>query len=123
MAINLLGGRLIFGNELSLNVLGRRVEFIWPRVLRKTNGQQATLDLLLKEIFFIEEQNDRCVDEPLVVADGVEQAQALVHAIRRLVLVKHLVVLRQGHAEYDRCHVLEAVYPLLALGPLTADIE
>ena len=123
MTIDLFGGGLVFGNELSLDVFSRRVEFIWSCVLRKTNGQKTALDLFLKEVLFVEEQNDRSVDEPLVVADRVEEAQTLVHAVGWLVLVQHLVVLGQSHAEYDRCHVLETMNPLFALGPLAADVK
>lgn len=36
---------------------------------------------------------------------------------------KYLVVLAQGNAENDRCHVLEAMNPLLAFAPLPADVE
>ena len=82
VTVDLLCRRLVLGNELSLNVFGGRVELIGTRILWKTNGQVASLDLLQEEVLLVEEENDRCVDEPLVVANGVEQAQALVHSIR-----------------------------------------
>ncbi len=45
------------------------------------DGEWAPLDFLLKKIFLIEEQDDRCVREPLVVADAVKQLHALMHPV------------------------------------------
>ncbi len=45
------------------------------------DGEWAPLDFLLKQIFLIEEQDDRCVREPLVVADAVKQLHALMHPV------------------------------------------
>lgn len=42
---------------------------------------------------------------------------------RGLVLVQHLVIPAQRHAEDDGRHVLKTVDPLLPLRPLTSDIE
>ena len=123
MAINFFGSRFILSYKLSLYVLGGRVEFIRSRVLRKANGQVRSLYFLLKQILLIQKQYDRRVNEPFIVADRVKQTQALVHAISGLVLVKHLVVFAQSHAEDDRCDVLETVDPFFALGPLAAHVE
>jgi hypothetical protein len=123
VAIDLFGGRFILGDELCLDVLGGRVELVRPGVLGKTYGERRALDLVLEQILLVEEQNDGRVDEPLVVADRVEETQRLVHAVGRLVLVQDLVVLAERHAEDDRCDVLEAVDPLLALGALAAHVE
>ena len=38
-------------------------------------------DLLLEEILFVEEQDDRSVREPLVVAYRVKQLHGLVHSV------------------------------------------
>jgi hypothetical protein len=40
-----------------------------------------------------------------------------------LVLIQHLVVFAQTDEEHERRHVLEAVDPLLTLGPLATDVE
>jgi hypothetical protein len=37
--------------------------------------------------------------------------------------VKHLIVLRHGHAKDDGRHVLEAMDPFLPLGALATDVE
>lgn len=123
MTVDLFGTRLVFGDELRLDVLGGRVEFVGTRVVGETDAQRASLDLLLEQVLFVQKENDRRVDEPLVVADRVEEAQRLVHSVGRLVLVEHLVVLAQRHAEDDRRHVLETVDPFFALGPLPAHVE
>ncbi len=80
-------------------------------------------DLLREEVLLVEEEDDGGVDEPFVVADGVEELHALHHAVHLLVLGQHKVVPGEGHAEDDGSHALEAVDPLLALGPLTANVE
>ena len=115
VAVDLLGARLVLGDELGLNVLGGGVEFVRAGVVRKADLERAALDLLLEEVLLVEEEYDGRVDEPLVVADRVEEAQRLVHAVRRLVFVEHLVVFAQRHAEDYCCHVFEAVDPLLPL--------
>ena len=38
-------------------------------------------DFLLKQVLLVEEQDDGGLGEPLVVADGVEQLHALMHAV------------------------------------------
>ena len=50
-------------------------------VLGKADGQRRLLDLLPKEIFLVEEENDGGIDEELVVTDGVEEHERLVHAV------------------------------------------
>lgn len=50
-------------------------------VLGEAGGQGAVLDLLLKQIHLVEEQDDGCLCEPFVVADGVEELHALVHPV------------------------------------------
>ena len=92
-------------------------------VLWKTDGERTVPDLLREEVLLVEEEDDGGVDEPLVVADGVEELHALHHAVHLLVLGEHEVVAAERHAEDDGRHALEAVDPLLPLRPLTADVE
>eukprot|EP01136_Pigoraptor_vietnamica_P040514 Opistho-1_new@12503 len=92
-------------------------------VLGEAHGEGRLGDLLGEEVRLVEEENDRRLEEPLRVADGVKQLDALVHAVRRLVLREHLVVPAQRRAKNDRRHILKAVNPLLALGPLATDVK
>lgn len=52
-------------------------------VFRKADGEWGLLDLLLKYVLLVEKQDDRCVCEPLVVADAVKELHALMHAVLR----------------------------------------
>jgi hypothetical protein len=87
-------------------------------VLHGADGQ-----LLLEAIDLVEEENDRGLDEPTRVADGVEQSECFLHTVDGLVLEQQLVILGNGDQEEDSSDVLEAVNPLLTLGSLTTDIE
>lgn len=47
----------------------------------------------------------------------------LVVSHRSFVLMQDLIVLRHGHAENNRCHILKAMYPFLTLRSLAAHIK
>lgn len=87
-------------------------------VLHGADGQ-----LLLEAVDLVEEENDRGLDEPAGVANGVEQGECFLHTVDGLVLEQQLVVLGDGDQEEDGGDVLEAVDPLLTLGTLTTDVE
>ena len=72
-------------------------------------------DFVFKEVFFVEEENDGGVDEPLVVADGLEELGRLSHSVHLLVFGQDEVVAGQGDAEDDGGDPLETVDPLLSL--------
>ena len=80
-------------------------------------------NLFLQQILLVEEENDRGVLEPGVGDDGAEEGLALLHAVLVVRLDEDLVVLAQRRQEHDRGHVLEAVDPLAALGPLAAHVH
>ena len=45
------------------------------------DGQRTLLDLFLKQVLLVEEEDYGSVCEPLVVADGIKQLHALMHSI------------------------------------------
>lgn len=121
-------------------------------VLRETDCQRTLANLLFEQIFFVQEQDDGCVREPFIIANGIEQFQRFLHTIlfffcewtkweselvdavggrdnisrqtyRGLVLVQYLIVFGHGYAEDDCCDIFETMNPLLSFGSLTADIE
>lgn len=87
-------------------------------VLHGADGQ-----LLLEAIDLVQEENDRCLDEPSRVADGVEQGKRLLHTVDSLIFEKELVVFGDGDEEQNRGDVLEAVDPLLTFRSLTTNVE
>lgn len=58
-------------------------------VFREADGQRWLGDFLCKQIFLVEEEDNRCICKPLVVADGVKK----LHALHHTVLEKKIVVL------------------------------
>jgi hypothetical protein len=52
-------------------------------VFREADGEGRAQDLLLEQVLLVEEEDDGGVAEPLVVADRVEQLQALLHSVLR----------------------------------------
>jgi hypothetical protein len=123
VSVNLLSLVLVEGDESVQDVVaGRSVVgaalVVGEVVLHGADGQ-----LLLESIDLVKEQNDRCLDEPSRVADGVEEGESLLHAVDSLVLEQQLVVFGNGDEEENGRDVLEAVDPLLTLRSLTSDIE
>lgn len=49
-------------------------------VVREAHCQRNAFDLLSQQVLLVEEEDERRVGEPVVVADGVKQTQALGHA-------------------------------------------
>lgn len=66
-------------------------------VLRKADGERTARDLLLKQILLVEEEDDGGLGEPLVVADGVEQFHAFMHAVlkKRSAILEKAVIQQQ----------------------------
>ena len=143
MGINLLGLMLIQGNETVEDVVAGRsvvratfreirplvflsvgsilVELafiVWEVVLHRADGK-----LLLEPINLIQEQDDGGFDEPPRVADGVKKCESLLHTVDGFILEQKLVVLRDGNKKEDRCDILKAVDPFLALRPLPTNIK
>ena len=50
-------------------------------VLGEADGQGAVGNLILKQVFLVQKQDDGGLSKPLVVADGVKQLHALVHPV------------------------------------------
>lgn len=87
------------------------------RVLRKVVREVARLNLVCKQVFLVEEKDDRRVVEKFVVTDPLEEFQTLVYPVhfRFMVsrLANHCVIPTEGSTVQDRSDVIEAVDPLL----------
>uniref|UniRef100_A0A3B3Y5A0 Uncharacterized protein n=1 Tax=Poecilia mexicana TaxID=48701 RepID=A0A3B3Y5A0_9TELE len=99
--------------ELPLHVDGRLFVGVLAFVVWEAHCQGNAFNLLSQQVLLVEEENERCVGEPVVVADGVEQTQALGHA----------ALSTQLNTEYDCSHALKTVNPLLPLRTLSTHIH
>jgi hypothetical protein len=65
--------------ELTLDVDRGFLVRVLTLVLWEADAERDTPDLLCQEVLLVQEEDERGVDEPVVVADGVKEAQALRH--------------------------------------------
>jgi hypothetical protein len=114
---------LVQADESVQNVVACKTIIITTFVVREIVFHWADRELLLETINLVQEQNDRCLDEPSRVADGIEEGQGLLHTVDSLIFEQKLVVLGNSNEEEDGGNVFEAVDPLLSLRTLSSDIE
>lgn len=123
VSVDLLGLVLVQADETVQDVVAGRSVVVATLVVGEVVLHGADRQLLLEAIDLVQEQDNRRLDEPPRVADGVEQGQGLLHSVDCLIFEQQLIVLGDGDEEEDGGNVLEAVNPLLSLGSLTTDIE
>ncbi|KPP72588.1 hypothetical protein Z043_108396, partial [Scleropages formosus] len=115
--------------ELALDVDCCLLVRVLALVLRKAERERDALDLLSQQVFFVEEEDERGVNEPVVVADGVKETQAFSHPALQDTEedISYFgypeVIATELYTKYDGCHSLEAVDPLLPLRALTTYIH
>lgn len=73
VTVDLFRRRLVLGLELSLDVGRRLPVLLCPSVLGEADRQQGLFDLLLEQVFLVQEEDDRSIREPLVVTNRVKQ--------------------------------------------------
>lgn len=113
MCVDLLALVLVQGHETVEDVVASLAVVITTLVVGEVVLHWADRELLLKPVDLVEEENDRGLDEPPGVADGVEERESFLHAVDRLILKQELIVLGDSDEEQDGRDVLEAVNPLL----------
>ena len=89
-------------------------------IFRKVVDQMRELYLLVKQILFVEKQNDRSLDEVVAGRDDLKQSLRLFHSVFDRILIaleECLVVLIESGQEYDGSDVLKAVDPFATLRP------
>lgn len=65
--------------KLPLHIHSRLLIGVLALVVSEADRKRDTLDLLGQKILLVQEENERGIGEPVVVADGIEQTQALCH--------------------------------------------
>jgi len=66
-------------------------------VLWEADGQRRCANFVGKQVFLVEKENHRRVDEPTIVADGIKQLHAFRHSIlpintRQLLLETRVII-------------------------------
>jgi hypothetical protein len=82
-------------------------------VLWEVVDERDLWQLLLKDINLVQEQDDRCPQEPARVDNRLEQHQRLLHTVLAVLLEKHLIVFGKGNTENDRGDRLETCNALV----------
>ena len=80
-------------------------------------------EFLLESVDLVQEQDDRSLDEPSRVADGIKKSKSLLHPVDCFIFEEELIILRYGHEKEDSRNILKAMNPLLPLGSLTTNIK
>jgi hypothetical protein len=83
----------------------------------------ATGNLFSEEINLVEEQDESRLLKVFGVGDGLEQHEGFVHLITIAVFDEYVVVAADGNEEQHDLDIVEDVYPLLPLRPLTTNID
>jgi len=123
MRVDLLVLIRTFVNEFLRNEFPRFFILIRTFVIIEAHIQRHTLDLLLKQITLIKEQDHRALIEPSRIADFFKEIQGFNNTISGGILVQDLIVFTDRSHENHSSNILEAMNPFLALIPLTANIE
>jgi len=92
-------------------------------VFGEADVQVGRQDFLFEQILLVQEENDGGVDEPLVVADFLEQLERFHHAVGGFIFIEHQIIFGEGDAEDGCGDILETVHPFLAFGALSAHVD
>jgi hypothetical protein len=92
MCVDLLGLVLVQADETVEDVVASSSVVGTTLVVREVVLHGADGQLLLESIDLVEEENDRCLDEPPRVANAVEQSQGFLHTVDGLIFEEQLVV-------------------------------
>lgn len=123
MGIYLLGFVLVQADESVQDIVASQRIIVSSLVIWEVVLHWADWQLLLKSIDLVQEQDNRGLDEPSRVADGIKQCEGLLHAVDSLVFEQKLIILRNGNQEENGGDILEAVDPLLSLRSLSSHIK
>lgn len=123
MGIDLLGLVLIQTDESVEDIITSQSIIVTTLVIREVVLHGADGELGLETINLVQEQDNRGLDEPSRIADGIEQGQGFLHTVDRLIFEKELIVLGNGNQEEDGGDILKAMNPLLSFGTLSTHIE
>lgn len=86
VGVDLLGLMLIQADESIQDVVACQSVIITAFVVGEVVLHWADWEFLLETINLIQEQNDRSLDEPSRVADGIEEGQGFLHTVDGLIL-------------------------------------
>mmetsp|Transcript_19147 Transcript_19147/g.30331 ORF Transcript_19147/g.30331 Transcript_19147/m.30331 type:complete len:256 (-) Transcript_19147:205-972(-) len=115
---------LVDGVEHCLDVDQTRLLVVcWPVIFSKarSDSNRHTQNLVMKQIRFVEEQNEGNIGEPFAVHLLVEHLSGDHHGIL-LILKRELIITRQRHYKDDARHIAKEVDPFSPLVALPADV-
>lgn len=124
VGIDLLGcGGLVERDEAMEKVVACCIVVVASVVIWEVIAQGRMCQFLLEQIDLVQEEDDRGLDEPARVADGIEKSEGFLHSVDGFVFIEHLVVFGQGDEEHESRDIFEAMDPFLTFTPLTSNVE
>lgn len=108
---------------VSILIIRQACKLVRTFVIREIVLHWADGQLFLEPIDLVQEQNDRSLDKPSGVTDGIEKGQGLLHAVDGFVFKQQLVIFGNGDEEKYGGDILKTVNPFLTFRTLATNIE
>src|SRR3989338_3845569 len=92
-------------------------------ILGEDDPEVSFLQLVCKEIPFVQDQRDRCIRKPCRIGDLAKKFERFAHSVDSDIFLQLLVIIRKRNEEEDTVDGVKRMNPLSAFGSLTSDIQ
>jgi hypothetical protein len=85
MGVDVLLGAFILSHELIFYVFLLSLRCLLSLIIWEGSGDVSLLDLLIKQVDFVQEKDDGCLHKPFAVANLLEKLEGFVHSVSGVV--------------------------------------